>query len=169
MSEPKQRGCLAMAFWLWLASALMYSGCQNARIKYDNKEIEKTTIHSLVTKPPEKARWVEVRGTTVSGSEFVEGQQKYAVLLAPESKMALYVLLAKESELGRKSGSLTSVQGMVRPREGDKPFPRPNVSTDTKIGNLILSENDTPPTFWSSEFLMILGFILLGGADPRKY
>lgn len=141
------------------------------RSNMTTKEVHKTKITNLVTEPPEKAKWVAVQGTVLVGSEFVEVNQNYAVFWEPESRMGLYVLHSKDS-LARYSSfsknSEVTLRGMVQVRNGDKPFPRKNVPQDVRLGNLIFSVDETPPTWLSAELLMILGFIFLGGGDPRK-
>lgn len=155
-------------FWLWLSFGLMYSGCQNYKIREANKSITKVNLSELVPKPPETAQWVEVHGAVVPGSAFTDAKLNYVVLLDPESKAGLYVLLATESELATAKSTATTVRGMVRPRGTTEPYPRNGVPPDARIGNLVLTENDIPPTFWSAELLMFLGFIFLGGGSPNK-
>ncbi len=156
------------AFWLLLGSSLMTHGCQNARIKYDNKEIRRVALEELVRNPPEKARWVEVAGTLLADSAVVDGATSYVILMDSNSRMAAFVRVAKDVRLVDDAGAIVTVRGMARPVEHDKPLSANNVPQGVMLGNLVIEQNEIPPGWWSSEFLILVGFILFGGPDPRE-
>src|SRR5258708_12303127 len=95
LDRQHARSIWKTAFWLLLGSSLMTHGCQNARIKYDNKEIRGVALGDLVRNPPEKAKWVEVSGTLLADSAVVDGSTNYVILIDPNCLPPSFVPVSK--------------------------------------------------------------------------
>lgn len=168
MARGFYRSCLVLGTCLWIGSALIMAGCRNYKIGEENKQAQKVDLKEVVTAPPENPKWVEVKGVPITGSEVTEDKAVYVILMDAESKMATFVRLASGSTLAGQSGQELTIRGMAEQFEKAASMPKNNVPPDVKVGNLVIAENDTPPGWWSSWGLMILGFIIIGGPSANE-
>jgi hypothetical protein len=146
----------------------MASGCDNIKLRDANSEIHKVALKDIVTSPPEKGLWAEVSGALVDQSYVMEDKAGYVLLSDPESKMAIFVKVVENSTLLSKSNEKRVVRGMIKTFEGAAKLPKKNVPADLKVANLVLEEDETPPSWLASWGLLILGFIIIGGPSGSR-
>lgn len=155
-------GCIAMILGLVIGAPLTLIAAQNIKIKNANPEIRKVALKDLVTSPPETALWVEVSGVPVEGSYVNE--LGYMLLRDPENKVAVYVFVGK-APLSSKNDETLVIRGMIDKTLMGVPVPkdppRNNVSPDVEVAPLFLEKDSSPPGWFASWGLMMLGIAIL--------
>lgn len=161
MAESFFKGCFIMGTRIWIGFALIYGGCHNFNVVQDNKEVSRISIKELVSAPPEKEKWVEVKGVGIKGSLINEGNTRYLLIMDPETKMAVFVASGEDSSLGLRYGKELTVNGMAKPFDKPASFSRKKIPADVKVANLVIRENATPPGWFLSWGLVVIGLMIL--------
>jgi len=154
------KSCLIMGTRIWIGCSLIYGGCQYYKTAEENKEINKISLKELVTSPPEKTKWVELRGTPLKDSNVIEGKVEYLLFMDTETNIAIFVSIDNNSSLKKKYGQKVLLKGMAYPFDKPASFSIKNVPAGMRISNLVVKENDTPPGWFLSWGLMILGLMI---------
>ncbi|MCP4662968.1 MAG: hypothetical protein GY856_46855 [bacterium] len=162
MEKSFWKGCFVLGTCIWIGSSLMMAGCQNHKIAAANEEIHQIALKEVVTTPPEIPQWVEIEGIPIAGSLVTEKSSRYLLLMDPEGEMAAFVKLEDDSPLPVVRGE-TIVRGMASPSEAAAGWPRKELPPEVKVANLVIVENKTPPGWWATVGLLILGFFIIGG------
>jgi hypothetical protein len=154
-------GCVVVLLCFLAGATLAFFGYDNIKTRSANKEIHRTSLAELVNLPVEPPRWVEVSGVPVEGSHGTLYTVGFVLLLDPESKVAVHVMLNKASPLLAGGGERRVVRGMVTAvSEGTVSLPTLNAPPDVKVANLLLAEDDAPPGLLTSWGFVVLGVLL---------
>ena len=163
--------CLVQFVCILIGSSLMWGGYENLTIANNNQQVHPTTLTELATRPPEKASWVKINGLPIAGSYIKKGDNEYVLFLDSESKLATFVKLAKNSSLTNQVQDSVTLLGMAKPFAEATTLVKNNIPQDVRVANLVIAENETPPDWWTTWGLMIVGFAIFGGAfgdEARK-
>jgi hypothetical protein len=160
LNTPKV-GLLTRMFFIVISFSLMGRGCHNDQIAKNNQQPMPISAQSLAFSPPEASKWITSRGYPIEYFEYQKEQ--YMVFKQEGSQFGFYVRLEKDSKLiGHKNESIT-FQGMTELQTN--PLPKPKVPEGVRIASLVVIENESPPGWWATTGLMLIGFILLGGGN----
>ncbi len=142
---------------LFIAFAFFRSGCINYNIRSANKQVTKISAKELLAKPPERTLWVEIEGHAVTQSRLEQDKEQLVVFADTEGSSAVVVKTAKGSTLTAHDKPRT-LRGMTVPKDkSSKPPPQFNVPAECRVANLVIDENATPPGWFGTWGLMIIG------------